>query len=325
MGTNKVLVVGDPHISDKFKGKHKDYLSNCFYCMDKITETIKEEGITHLIVLGDWIGIGQNEKNLSERGVLLKVIQLLQLWNKLTNNNVYSIKGNHDIGSKLTDYELFESLGLLQNPKTLDFPSTRVHMFNYGEEQRAIEIAENKYNVGCFHANLLIEGLTTWYRGGEGVELSTLENLYGMDLALAGHIHNPSPKKVQTSIRDREIELFYPGNMTRPKYEPNLWEHAYGVLLTIGEEETTREVVVYDLKPVSEVFTTTFDEVEVKDGTEPIFDIEALTDVLNELNKYNIGTGQEYEIQVQRVAGLDKVGADLAMKYIEQVQNEFKR
>ena len=36
----KVLIIGDLHISDRFSGKHKDYLQNCFDCLDMIEKSI---------------------------------------------------------------------------------------------------------------------------------------------------------------------------------------------------------------------------------------------------------------------------------------------
>ena len=325
MDEQRVLVIGDLHISDRYNGKHKDYLENCFDVLNMITESIKEKEVTHLIALGDWIGIGLNEKNLRKRETLLRVIQVLQEWNKLTNNNVYSLRGNHDIGSKLTDFDMFVELGLLKNVRQLDINIARFHMFDYGEETRRIDVDENMYNIGLFHTNLLIEGETTWYRGGVGTELSTLENLYGVDFAIAGHIHNPSLRIVSTSIRDRDITLFYPGNLTRPKYEPNIWDKGYAVLFKIDDMGTSADMVTYVLKPVEEVFVTTFDEAEEEmEEMRETFDIEALSQILEELKTFNISGGMDYHSQIKQVAGIDREASDLALKYLEVIEEEFK-
>lgn len=327
MSESRVLIIGDLHISDRYTGKHKDYLANCFECLEMITAKIKEQEITHLFCLGDWVGIGLSEKNLRKRETLLVVMKTLQEWNKLTKGHVYSLRGNHDIGSTLTDYDLFLSLGLIKSKHQLDIGSTRFHFFDYGEENRKINISEDKYNIGLFHANLLIEGITTWYRGGVGVELSTLDNLYGMSMAIAGHIHNPSPKMVATSIRDSDITLFYPGCMTRPKFEPNLWDEAYAMYYKIDDMATIADIVTFKLKPVSEIFTSTFDDKKEDDSdeeTSPAFDIEALAKVLDELQYYNISGGQDYHSQIMRVAGIDKSAADIALEYLSRVESEFK-
>ncbi len=328
MSESRVLIIGDIHLSDRYTGRHIDYLANCFECLDMITEQLKEKKITHLFCLGDWVGIGLAEKNLRKRETLLAAMKVLQEWNTLTNGNVYSLRGNHDIGSSLTDYDLFLQLGLLKSRKQLDIGSTRFHFFDYGEEKRIVNIAEDKYNIGLFHENLLIEGLTTWYRGGVGVELSTLDNLYGISMAVAGHIHNPSPKMVSTSIKDSDITLFYPGCMTRPKFEQNLWTEAYAMYYKIDDMATIADVVKFQLKPIEETFTKVIDDKKddenIDEATLPLFDIEALAEVLEELQYYNISGGQDYHSQITRVAGIDKVAADIALDYLQKVESEFK-
>ena len=322
---NKILVIGDLHISDRFSGRHKDYLENCFDCLDMIEKSIVENEITHLICLGDWIGIGLAEKNLKERKTLLRLIQVLIKWNKLLNGNVYSLRGNHDIGKNMTDYDFFVTMGLLKYVPQLDIGSCRLHLFNYGEETRPIVVDNDKYNVGCFHTNLLIEGLTTWYRGGVGVELSSLKNLYGISMAIAGHIHNPSMRLVSTSINDSDISLFYPGCPTRPRLEPNMWEKCYGVVLTTNEFDTQMDVITFDLKPLEEVFTTLDEDPSIDEENEETvpFDLEALNEILNELEYFNVNSGLDYDSQIRRFAGLDKVAADIALGYLERAEAQF--
>lgn len=319
------MIIGDLHISDRFSGRHVNYLENCFDCLDMIERSFDEEGITHLICLGDWIGIGTAEKNLKERTSLLRLIKVLQRWNKKLNGNVYSLRGNHDIGKSMTDYDFLVSIGLLKSVLELDVGSCRFHMFNYGEDTRKINVDRDKYNIGCFHSNLLIEGLTTWYRGGVGTELSSLDNLYGISTAIAGHIHNPSPRMVSTSIRDCDINLFYPGCPTRPRYESNMWDKCYGVVITTNEFSTSMNVIDYELKPFEEVFLKLKDE-ETDSYDEDVapFDLAALNEILNELQYFNLNSGQDYASQIKRFAGIDTTAADIALKYLEEAEAEFK-
>lgn len=324
----KVLVIGDLHISDRFSGKHINYLENCFDCLDMIEKSIKEKGITHLICLGDWIGIGLAEKNLKERKNLLRLIQVLQRWNRMLNGNVYSLKGNHDIGKNMTDYDFFVSIGLLKHVDTLDLGSARIHMFDYGEENRPIEIAEDKYNIGCFHTNLTIEGLTTWYRGGVGTELSSLSNLEGITMAFAGHIHNPSMNLVSTSIGGTGVSLFYPGCPTRPRLEKNIWEKCFGVVIDIDDKYTNPDTIVYDLKPIEEVFNVDapdededVDETGVPEG----FDFEKLNEVLSELSRYNMNTTRDYEQQIRSIAGVNTNARDIAIDYLQKAEAAFEK
>jgi predicted phosphodiesterase len=117
----RVLIVGDLHISDRFTGRHKDYLQNCFDCLDMIEKSIVENKVTHLICLGDWIGIGQAEKTLRKRSNLMRLLLVLKRWNDMLDGNVYSLKGNHDIGGNTTDFDLMVTLGYLKNVDKFQF------------------------------------------------------------------------------------------------------------------------------------------------------------------------------------------------------------
>ena len=313
-------MIGDLHISDRFSGRHVDYFQNCLDCLDMIEKSIIDNNITHLLCAGDWIGIGLAEKNLKDRKSLLLLIQILQRWNKLLNGNVYSLRGNHDIGKNMTDYDFFVSIGLLKNVQELDLGSCRFHMFNYGEETREVHIDETKFNIGFFHTNLLIEGLTTWYKGGVGVELSSLKNLKGISTAIAGHIHNPSMRMVSTSIDDCAIDLFYPGCPTRPRLEPNMWDSCYGVVCTITDELTTMDLITYKLKPIKDVFVELKedDNDDILDDETVPFDLDTLNDILSELSLFNVNAGQDYTSQI-------KVAADIALNYLEKAESEFKK
>lgn len=346
----RALIIGDLHISDVYNGQHKDYLQNCLDCLDMITNEIKTKKITHLLLLGDLIG--QNEKNLKHRSTLLLVMKLLQDWNAMTKSyymeeiinklnkgeitnecyakllsdvgigNVYSVKGNHDIGNKLTDFELFESIGLIKNPSELDIEGVRYHFVNYGEERRELNIGEDMYNVALVHNNIMIDGITTWYRGGKGIELSTLENMYGVELILAGHIHDPSIRMVTSNIKDMEVSLFYPGNITRPRYEQGLWESAFAIYFDLSDGIGV-EQVKFELKPIEELFDKTFDDITVEELEEmPSLDVEELTAILTELQTYAFVGNVDYKSQLVRLAGLDKEASDLAIRYIEDAENQ---
>ena len=347
----RALVIADLHISDVYNGQHKDYLANCKDCLNMITDEIKSKNITHLLLLGDLVG--QNEKNLKNRSTLLYLMQLLNDWNSLTKSNyikeleselnsgkitredyaiklgevgignVYSVKGNHDMGNKLTDFELLEGIGLIKVPDMLDIGSVRYHFVHYGEEYRHLNIDEDKYNIALVHNNIMIDGITTWYRGGKGIEMSTLENMYGVALIIAGHIHDPSLRMVTGNIKDSEVALFYPGNITRPRYEKGLWETAFGVYFEIKDDDMNLSQVVFNLKPVEELFNKTFEDVLIDDIVEtPVLDVEELSAILNELQTYSFIGNVDYKSQLVRLAGLDKEASDLAIRYIEEAENK---
>lgn len=321
---SRVLIVPDLHISDVYNGKHKDYFSNCVSCLEMLTQTIIDKQITHVYCLGDWVGI--KEKNLRSRDALFYLISVLQKWNTLTNNNVYSIVGNHDIGSSITDFNFLVSLGYIKVVDTLDIGCLRLHGLGYGNEKRQVELDDSKYNIALMHNNLQVEGQTNWFRAGVGIELSSLENLYGITMVIAGHIHNPSVKWVSTSIKDKDISLFYPGNMTRPAKDPNIWNKSYGIIFSVDDNQVNLETVEYNLTPAEELFSQTYDDVaETEDDIyENVINIEELSAVLDELQQYNLCGEGDYKSQIKKLAGIDKEAADLALEYVEKVEEEIK-
>lgn len=323
------MVIGDLHFSDKYSGRHVDYFQDCIDFLEEVIKEVKNRKVTHIFFTGDLIG-RTTEKNLQSRDSLMFFMKYLQLLNTLTNGNVYSVEGNHDKSQKLTDFTMFVSLGLVKKANFVDVGGVRFHLVDYGEQTRPIDVDPEKYNVAITHTDLRIEGLTTWYRGGnDWVELSSLENFYGVDFVVGGHIHNPSPGVVETSIKDKSIKLFYPGNATRPRYEKDLWDECYSLLFPTDDAgDVSVDIIRHKLKPVEEVFQLVYDDIEEDPedlGEEShTFNIEHLAQILEELKSYNLLGETDYKTQIVRLGGIDKDAVDLALQYIETVEGEMR-
>lgn len=327
MKRTEVLFIGDLHISDRYMGKHRNYLENCFKFLDQVYEIVKRRTIKKVVFMGDWIGVGPTEKNLRDRNVLCRLFAYLKKLNSICE--VYSLAGNHDMGSNITDFEILVEIGFLKQVDYLDIEDElRIHMFNYGSESREIELDAKKVNIGAFHANLLIEGLTTWYRGGEGKELSSLTNLKGISYAIGGHIHDPSPGIVSTTIGGEDISLLYLGCGPRPAYTKDIYESVWGVVACVEDGEVRIEYEKIELPSVADTFDLR--KVENKDKEEDIpevgqlFNTEELSQVLSQLSKYTLNEGIDYRSQVIARAGLDKVAGEVALQYIEAAEQAFE-
>lgn len=328
MANGNALILGDLHISDRYSGRHTDYWQNCVDVLNMLTAEIEKGGYTHIFLLGDLVGL--TDKNMKTRDGLLYLMRTLQHWGDIVKGNLYSVRGNHDIGGKLTDFEMFVSLGLIKTAPYVDIGCLRMHLIDYGDERRVIErntTYTNGYDIALMHTNLQVEGKTTWFRAGDGIELSSLNNLQGVDVVVCGHIHNTSPAMVQTSIGNDTVVLFYPGCPTRPKWDKNIWESTYGVVVNVDEETNNVGLDLHEfkLKPSSEIFKSSLDDVEVEELQEDSrVDIGVLTSILEELSNYNISNGvMDYKGKIKQLAGLDKEAADLAIEYIEKVENDF--
>lgn len=323
----RALFVGDLHLSDKYSGRHIDYFQDCVDFMVDVIKEVTRLKCTHVFFTGDIIG-RTTEKNLASREALVVIMKAFQTLNQMTNGRVYTNRGNHDYSTSTTDFELLVSLNYLKTPDYVDLPSARIHLIDYGEARREISVAENKYNLAVMHDNIQVAGATNWFIGGpDGIELSTLDNLYGVDFVIGGHIHTPSVRTVETTIRDKAIKLFYPGNGTRPKYEANIWTKCYGITLTSTATSTEMGQIEFHLKPSHEIFQSTFDDLEETPllEEEPKFDIEQIRTIMEELKHYNIMGEADYKTQIQNMAPVDKEAVDLALQYIDIVEGEFRK
>ena len=325
----KAIVIGDLHISDRYSGKHTDYYKNCVDVLMMLTEEIERGGYTHIFLLGDLVGM--TDKNMKTREGLLYFMRVLQHWRDVVKGNLFSVIGNHDIGGKLTDFEMFTTLDLIKTPSYVDMGCLRMHLINYGDEHRDIErntAYQNGYDIALMHNNLQVEGRTTWFRAGEGIELSSLYNLKGVDVVVSGHIHNTSPAMVQTSIGESQVTLFYPGCPTRPKWDKNIWETTYGVVIEVDNQANSvgLDLREFKLKPSSEIFKNSLDDADLTEIPEDTqVDIGMLTEILEELSNYNISNGViDYKGKIKQLAGIDNEAAELAIEYVEKVELDFK-
>lgn len=334
---SKVLVIGDLHFSDVYVGHHKDYWGNCMTVASKITETIKDKGITHLFLTGDIVGY--KEKNFKHRESLLMVMMILQKWNELTNGNVYSLVGNHDIGGNLTDFGVFESLGLLKTGKHLsktddnsipycDIEGLRVHMIDYGQENKPLSIStvSGGVNIGLAHADIQVDGKTTWWhRSNNYFELSTMTNWRGLDMIVAGHIHNPSQTMVSDSIDGSNVDLLYVGNPTRPN-KSDTWDSCWNIIFMVQGVNITMESVDMKLTPHEELFNATTSDIDMEsiDVEAEISRVEELAEILETLSTYKLDSNNDIESQIRRYGGVDSKATDLALEYLEKTKSNQK-
>ena len=321
----KALIIGDLHISDAYVGYHKDYWAECTEILGKITSIIVDKGVTHLILTGDLVGL--REKNFKQRASLMLFMMALKKWNELTDYNVYSLVGNHDMSGRTTDFELFESLGLIKTTRTLgksflDINDTRFHMINFGDENNKIElkIGTDATNIGITHADIQVTGKTTWwYPSNVRFELATMEHWKGIEMIIAGHIHNPSPKMVTTDIDGSNVNLFYVGCPTRPRKNDN-WEKCWGTLFEIDGTNVNCSILEIPL-PV-DVFVETTEDIDTEElETDEVTKIEELAAILNTLSEYKLDSDDDIEGQIKRFSGVDTKAMNLALEYYNRAKS----
>ena len=321
-------IIGDLHLDDRKVGKHKDYLANCLYVLDRIDELITQKALTHLILLGDIFGNTQHVVQRQSTRVLFT--QYFARWNKQLQGHLYAVKGNHDQGAYTTDFDLLCAAGLVQTPSEADIGEYRFHFLTYGETDRKIQLAQGKENVVLAHAQFMIEGQTDYIRAPGGQELSDMLNLAGVSLVVCGHIHNPSYNYLSTSIGGNKVYLYYPGCPTRPRKERDLWDKAFMLYMhSVTDEENPdnsyvgEESVEIPLLDKATLFTDDSDSADETDNTAVgVMDIDALGAVLRDLQEYSLIAQGGYREQVKRLGAMDAEASEMVLAYLDRAESE---
>lgn len=330
----KILIVGDLHISSTFSGQHKNYLLDCYESMDSIIETVKKEKAGAVVLLGDISGV--NEKNIRDRQVLMRFIMFLTTLNRMTNGNVFAVKGNHDCGD-FTDYDLVLGLGLIKNPKYINYYAkkpgskshggleVRFHLVNYGDERCKLNISkpeDEASDVVLGHNEYYIDGVTNWYSARSDLKLNSLDNFIGVSLVISGHIHIPSDEILYTVLKDgSSIGLFYVGCPTRVAER---YDDCWYLTFQYEQEDEDTWSTSYDakflgLKPASEVFYPKEDFVDGSEGdelSERVSDSAKLTEIVKEIMEGRIMSGDLFR-QIELIPNVSKEARALAKKYLE--------
>lgn len=331
-----ILVFGDLHFSSSFTGQHKNYLYECYNNMDLILKITKEQKASAVIFLGDLVGV--NEKNIKDRQVLMRTQNFFIELNKLTNRNVYSVKGNHDMGD-FTDFDFFEGLGYIKNPKCIDYYGVddkgnesfevRFHLVNYGDETLSLNLAsknDEATDVVLGHCDYYIDGVTNWYSKDSDVELNKLSNFQGVSLVFSGHIHTPSDEILYTNLPNGDtIGLFYLGSPSRVTERfDDCWYQTFKYEKDVSGQgwSTSYEPFFMGLDKAEEVFYPKEAFVDDKDYSTNERDLESsrLTDIVKEIIEGRITSGNLFH-QIDIIPGVKDEVKSIAKKYLEMAIN----
>lgn len=327
----KICLFGDLHLSYSYEGQHISYLKECYMNMELIKEICNEEKPTAIVFEGDIVGV--NERNLKDRQFLMRVIQFFAYLNGITNNNVYSVKGNHDMGD-FTDFDFLIGMGLIKNPKYIDYygdngnHEVRFHLVNYGYEKASLPVtdpADAVSNVVIGHADYFIDGVTNWYSAKQGVELSKLDNFCGVDLVVSGHIHIPSEEILYTTLKNgNPIGLFYTGSPSRTAERfDDCWYVVFEYIARGNESSTECLPKFMGLPKASEVF---YPKENFELGSEEEDELavekeksEKLTALVKEIIEGRITSG-DIVSQIMAVPSVDDETKNLAVKYYQKAE-----
>lgn len=322
----KILIFGDLHFSSNYEGKHKNYINDCYTTMSLIMDHVKEQNPSAIFFLGDLCGV--NERSIKDRPFLTRVLMFFASLYGITKGNVYSVKGNHEMGD-FSDFDMLISLGYIKNPKYVDYAvdgnvEVRFHFVNYGDEAKKLSIKEDyTSNVVLGHNDYYIDGVTPWFSGKGAVELTKLANFNGVEMVIPGHIHMPTHEILYTNLPNGEsVGLYYVGS---PSRVAERFDDCDFLMFSYSDESSSVEYGAYamGLPPARDVFyedevfkNSEGGEEYEEEETEEEKHTKALDLIVKEIMGSRIVTGDLFK-QIDIIPGNEKE-REIAKEYLRK-------
>lgn len=310
-----VIIYGDPHLSSKSYGSHKDYPRESLEYFQKITQLAEDIGATYIIGTGD-LTYGKFHTLEYRRSVEKELLRQ----NEITNGNVYSLKGNHDSATNgMTEYEFYVEKGLLKHADKLDVQTLHFTLADYG---RLLQVKPNvnpdEINVLVSHDYLKFKD-TQLPNFGTAIELDRLSQFFDIDYIICGHIHKTMAFK-GLIIRGNEASetlVFYPGCMARPAYSNNLDLVGSVAVLTVEGDRVTYDKKEIPLWAIEDSFVMEEIEERQEKREEKASRVD-ISDVVKQLDARDNNFGNP-EDRIMSMYGVDE---KYKLKAIQLLQEE---
>lgn len=272
---DKIVVFGDRHIEDVYRGKHKNYRKNSLDCMKLTLDVVKEEEPDLYVETGDFIGVRRDISWISQdRDLLRATAQFLQD----IKCPVVINTGNHDIhgGSEKNDYRFLSDMGYFTRPQQFEENGVSVvkletsdkempiylYFVKYGFDDVVLKAVDKKaLNIAITHGDFRI-GAKDFSGNPDAIDLVTHEPFFEMDVILNGHIHEPMEQMEEFKFYNgKRCNFLNLGCMARPKISEN-YDQVWYVVISIqeileGVFKPSIECKELKLPSVEEVFNLT--------------------------------------------------------------------
>lgn len=319
----KVLIFGDMHFSDSFKGTHINYMDSGRRLMARTIEIVKEEKPERVVFAGDFLGV--QEKNVRLREFFIEIVKFLQELNKLTNNEVYIVKGNHDIdGYSVTDTEMLIELGLFKHQPNIDLGegsnvAARIHLVDFSFEDDPIDFADGAKNIVVGHNDFAFNPMGLFSQRSNGVILSNHLVWEGVDLILSGHIHVPSTEVIDGRIGNSASSLFVLGAPSRvAERVPDVYYVSIGLQGGGTSDEVAFEANLFGLWSVEEEFLPKENREDLKEDDElALMRTKELRVIIQELTDDRLLRGS-LESQIEKFPLVSSEVKEKATEYLRK-------
>lgn len=223
----RILFVGDLHKRDCDFTTIAGYTKAVDAVQQDILRFIRQNGITHLVSLGDWYDKGyrsinrsNNDRNLDED------------LSRAVNGNFYICLGNHFFLERDNNPEMYliqpsqhyrpsqpiyASSPVIRAVPYLRIGTVQISFFHYSKENKNYRMEldpEVTYHIGVYHDDAVVPTTQRNAAGFSGTTMrSYLDNTFdNVNLAIVGHIHTPvGVLNIQSS--ERKLPMIIPGSL----------------------------------------------------------------------------------------------------------------
>lgn len=315
----KLGFIGDTHLNSKNYGAHRDYAAESLEYFHKITEKTSELGVTHLIGTGDF-----SFSRFISLEYRLEIEKELQEQNRLTNNNRFELKGNHDhAGYGLTERDYYVSKGLLKESTNFDIGNVKFTLVDYGKEADTIPNIvddENHVNIIVCHNYFKFRD-TKLPNFGSAIDLDEYTNWFGVDYMVCGHVHKDMEFD-GIMVKDQlqhNVHVNYLGCMMRPAYREGLMDEK-GKILVIsvfddGNIDIDTEYI--DLWPLDKSFNIEAKAEEKAKKEEKVSRVD-ISDIVKQLDSHDRNVGSPEDI-IQGLTNIDDKYKNKAIELLHSV------
>lgn len=312
----KILVTGDDHYCSKQYGAHKNYPAECLYYSNRITALIEERKCTHWVGLGDFSYGRFLALEFRE-----KIEEMFKKRQELLGDNMWYIKGNHDTATYgMTEYEYYLSRKEFKGSEDLVIGGLKLHMRDYGDHKRKLDIDNDKVNVLLTHGYFKFEdSMLPDY--GTAVAVDDFDAWYGVDYVLSGHIHQEHVIKGSIAKDNMRHECFihYLPCLSRPAYmRAGMADTGHVVLLNVYDDGDVKyESIDIPLLDIEKSFNLAV--IEAKDRKEELTHID-VADIAKKLSNHDMNYGNTEDIIMSRT----DIDEKYRLKAVELLKNAMK-
>lgn len=315
----KVLISGDDHLKCKNHGQHVDYAKESLYYFKYLGDYCRDNGITHWIGLGD-LTYGKFT-SLEYRD---KVEEELLRQNQILNGNRWIIKGNHDEASYgMTEYEYYLKKGYFKGSELLQIGRLNINMVDYGKyNETPVLVESNKQNMLLTHGYFAFKGGK--YDFGQPVLLDDMENWFGCNYIICGHIHSRMALEGYINHSNGQAcktRVDFLPCLSRPAYfvsgNP---EYGQVIVLTVYENYINLEEVQIKLLPLEESFNLERIKEEQQKKMALTGHKVDLKDIVNQLASYDYTYANPEDIIMSQEGVSDQVKKK-ACEYLKSAHN----